>query len=145
MSDVDLPASASHDHIEILERDECIRRLAAHGVGRIGVVSRGKVAVFPVNYLVDGDSVIVRVRRDGGLDEATRGTFVAIEIDHADSMYHEGWSVLVQGRCAHVTDPEELDALGHLPLLPWGGPDRDTYLRVAMESVSGRHVHHRQD
>ena len=103
----------------------------------------GASAIFPVNYVVDGDSVVVRVRHDGVLDEATHGTSVAIEIDHADSMYHEGWSVLVQGRCTHVTDPDELDALDHLPLLPWGDSDRDLYLRVAMESVSGRHIHHR--
>jgi uncharacterized protein len=144
MPDSEGRAPASHDHIESLERGECIRRLAAHGIGRIGVASRGQVGIFPVNYVVDGDSVVVRVRPDGGLDETTRGTFVAIEIDHADSMYHEGWSVLVQGRCSHVTDPDELDGLAHLPLLPWGGPDRDLYLRVAMESVSGRHIHHRE-
>jgi len=144
MADDEGQARASHDHIESLERGECIRRLAAHGIGRIGVAQHGKIGIFPVNYLVDGDSVVVRVRPHGGLDEATRGSFVAIEIDHADSMYHEGWSVLVQGSCSHVTDPDELDALCHLPLLPWGGPDRDLYLRVAIESVSGRHIHHRE-
>ena len=144
MADDEGQAWSPQDHIESLERGECIRRLAAHGIGRIGVAPHGKVGIFPVNYLVDGDSVVVRVRPHGGLDEATRGSFVAIEIDHADSMYHEGWSVLVQGSCTHVTDPDDLDALGHLPLLPWGGPDRDLYLRVAIESVSGRHIHHRE-
>ena len=144
MPDVHLPGPATHDHIESLSPDECARRLAAHGVGRIGVSSHGKVAIFPVNYVVHGDDVVVLVRHDGELCEATHGTYVAIEIDHADSMYHEGWSVLVQGRCTHVTDPDELDALCRLPLLPWGGPDRDTYLRVAMESISGRHIHHRE-
>jgi uncharacterized protein len=143
MADDQGRARDSQDHIESLERGECIRRLAAQGIGRLGVAPHGKVGIFPVNYLVDGDSVVVRVRPHGGLDEATRGSFVAIEIDHADSLYHEGWSVLVQGSCSHVTDPDELDALGHLPLLPWGGPDRDLYLRVAIESVSGRHIHHR--
>ncbi len=133
----------SHDHIETLERDECVRRLAAHGVGRIGVAHRDGVGIFPVNYVVDGDSVVVRVRPDGELDEATRDSPVAIEIDHADNMYHEGWSVLVQGQCTHVTDPRELGALSHLPLLPWGGSDRDVYLRIALERVSGRHIHHR--
>ncbi len=134
----------SHDHLEDLERGECVLRLRAHGVGRIGVAPHGRVAVFPVNYAVDGDSIVVRVRRHGGLDDATRDAYVAVEIDQADPMYHEGWSVLVQGRCDHVTDPGELEALAHLPLLPWGDSDRDLYLRVAMESVTGRHIHHRQ-
>ncbi len=136
-------APATPDHLERLERDECIRRLEAHGVGRIGVVAHGSVGIFPVNYAVAGDSIVVRVRHDGVIEKGTHGTAVAIEIDYADSMYHEGWSVLVQGRCEHVSDPDEIAALDHLPLLPWGDSERDLYLRVAMESVSGRHIHHR--
>ena len=144
MPEGDDGARTSHDHMESLGLDECVRRLAAHGVGRIGVASNGKVVIFPVNYVVDGDSVVVRVRRHGGLDGATRDASVALEIDQTDAMYHEGWSVLVQGRCTHVTDPGEIAALGHLALLPWGGPDRDLYLRVAMEAVGGRSIHHRE-
>lgn len=136
-------ASASHDHIEPLERDECIHRLEGHGVGRLGVATPSGVGIFPVNYVVDGDSIIVRVRRDSVLDKGTDDTGVAIEIDEVDSMYHEGWSVLVQGHCVHVRDAVELGALDRLPLLPWGGADRDLFLRVSMESVSGRHIHHR--
>jgi hypothetical protein len=133
---------ASSDHLESLGRDECIRRLKAQGVGRIGVQSHGRTAIYPVNYVVHHDAVIVRVRHDGGLDRSTHGTYVALEIDHADSLFHEGWSVLLQGACTHVADPVELRALERLPLLPWGGPDRDLYLRIAMDSVSGRHIHH---
>jgi len=138
------PATPDHpDHLERLERDECIRRLESHGLGRIGVVAQGSVGIFPVNYVVAGDSIVVRVRHDGVIEKGTHGTVVAIEIDHADSMYHEGWSVLVQGHCVHISDPDEIAALDHLPLLPWGDSERDLYLRVAMESVSGRHIHHR--
>lgn len=133
----------SQDHLESLGHAECIRRLEAAGVGRIGVQSGGKVLIFPVNYALDGDSIVVRTRRGGGLDEATSNAFVAFEIDHADARYHEGWSVLVQGRCAHVTDAEELESLSHLPILPWGGSERDLYLRVSMDSVTGRSIHHR--
>jgi hypothetical protein len=86
----DMSASAYHDHLEALERDECIRRLETHGVGRLGVATRGGIGIFPVNYVVDGDNLVVRVRRDGVLDEGTDGTVVAVEIDEADSMYHEG-------------------------------------------------------
>ena len=134
---------ASHDHLESLGRDECIRRLEAHGVGRIGVQTPREDRDIPGELRGGRRQCHRRVRHDGGLDSSTDGTFVAIEIDHADSLSHEGWSVLVQGRCAHVSDPVELQVLERLPLLPWGGSDRDLYLRIAMESVSGRHIHHR--
>ena len=139
----DLGTSGSHDHLEAIDRDECVRHLQSRGVGRLGVVVGGRVGVFPVNYTLEGDSVVVRVRHDGALDEATRDAFVALQIDHADPLYHEGWSVLVQGRCRHVTDAWELAALARLPLLPWGGTDRDLFLRIPMEKVGGRHIHHR--
>ena len=136
---------ATPDHLEHLERDECIRRLEAHGVGRIGVVAQGSVGIFPVNYVVAGDSIVVRVRHGGVIAEGTHGTVVAFEIDHADAVYHEGWSVLVQGHSAPVNNPGEIAALDKLPLLPWGSSERDLYLQVSMESVSGRHIHHRAE
>ncbi len=134
----------SQDHLEPISRDECMRRLRAQGVGRLGVEIEGKVAIFPVNYALDGETIVLRVRPEGHLDEATRDKPVAFELDHADSLYHEGWSVLVQGRSVHVTDPGERATLAHLPLLPWGGSDRDLYLRVPIESLSGRRIHHRR-
>jgi len=133
----------AHEHLQAMRRDECLLRLRAHGVGRLGVRSGDGVAVFPVNYAVADDSVVVRVRRGGALDAATRDARVALEIDHADTLYHEGWSVLVVGPCTHVSDPDELGALSHLPLLPWGDEGRDLCLRIAMESVTGRSIHHR--
>ena len=140
MPDARLPSPETHDHIESLSRDECARRLAAQGVGRIGVSSHGKVAVFPVNYVVHGDDVVVRVRGEGELGEATHGTYVAIEIDHADSMYHEGWSVLVQGRCTHVTDPDALErALPPAPP-PLGWP-RSRHLSSGGHGVNQRAPH----
>jgi uncharacterized protein len=134
----------TQDHLEPISRDECMQRLRAHGVGRLGVEIDGRVAIFPVNYTLDGESIIVRVRSEGDLDEATRDKAVAFELDHADSLYHEGWSVLAQGTSSHVTDPRELAMLAHLPLLPWGGSDRDLYLRVGIDSLGGRRIHHRK-
>jgi hypothetical protein len=136
-------ADTPHEHLEELARDECMLRLRARGVGRIGVAAPDGVAVFPVNYAVAEDAVIVRVRRGGVIDAATRDAVVALEIDHADSQYHEGWSVLVQGRCTQVDDPAELDALAQVPLEPWGDAARDVCLRIALDSVTGRTITHR--
>ncbi len=98
--------------------------------------------ILPVNYAVVGDAVLVRARRGGDLDRITCNTVVAVEIDGTDSIYHEGWSVLVVGRSAHVTDPGELDRLKGLRLLPWAGEGRDLFIRIALDDVSGRRIHH---
>ena len=133
----------THDHLESLDREECLRRLQAQGIGRLGVRRGDTVEILPVNYVVDDDAVVVRVRRGGALDGSTRSGRVALEIDQADSVYHEGWSVLVTGRCTHVTDPEGLRVIRRLALTPWGDDERDLGLRIAIESISGRRIVHR--
>lgn len=133
----------AHDHLESIDRDECLRRLRARGVGRLGVLAAGGVEIFPVNYVVDGDSIVMRVRRGGVIDDAAPHAPVALEIDDVDGLSHEGWSVLVGGACTEVLDPAERDAASRLPLEPWADDERDLWLRLAMESVTGRHIHHR--
>jgi len=43
-----------------LDRDECLELLAADGVGRLAVVQASTPAVFPVNYVLDGEDIIFR-------------------------------------------------------------------------------------
>jgi hypothetical protein len=139
-----LQRPGAHDHLEPLTPEECRQRLQAQGVGRIGVLADGMVEIHPVNYVVDGEDLVVRVRRGGQIDVGSQnGAWVALQIDHADARYHEGWGVLVHGRCAQVTDPEETARLARLPLTPWGDAGRNLFLRISMESVTGMRIHHR--
>ncbi|HVB90855.1 MAG TPA: pyridoxamine 5'-phosphate oxidase family protein [Acidimicrobiales bacterium] len=128
--------------LEVLDRDDCLRRLEARGVGRIGVSLQGRPLIYPVSYTVHEEHIYVLTRHGGDLHAATPST-VAFEIDGIDALAHEGWSVLVSGRCAIVSDHAELAHLAHLRLTPWAGEDRDLLLRISMDVVSGRHIHHR--
>jgi uncharacterized protein len=134
--------SGSDVHLEVLGRIECVQLLRGQGVGRVAGTVEGRPVILPVNYAVVGGAVLVRARRGGDLNRITGNTVVAFEIDGTDSIYHEGWSVLVVGRSAHVTDPAELDGLKRLRLLPWAGEGRDLYIRIALDDVSGRRIHH---
>ncbi|MBF6556492.1 MAG: pyridoxamine 5'-phosphate oxidase family protein [Acidimicrobiales bacterium] len=134
--------SGSNGHLEVLDRTECVQFLAGQGVGRVAGTVEGRPVILPVNYAVVGDAVLVRARRGGDLDRITCDTVVAFEVDGSDSIYHEGWSVLVVGRSAHVTDPAELDALRSLRLLSWAGEGRDLFIRIVLDDVTGRRIHH---
>jgi nitroimidazol reductase NimA-like FMN-containing flavoprotein (pyridoxamine 5'-phosphate oxidase superfamily) len=131
-------------HLAELKRTECLQLLEQQGMGRIGGQVGGRLVVFPVNYAVFDNTILFRTRRDGDLDRVTRNTDVAFEIDGMDPIYHEGWSVLVTGRCIHVTDPVELDHLRAVRLLPWAGEGRDSLVRLSLDAVSGRRVHHHE-
>lgn len=46
--------------IEPLSTDKCLRLLASQRIGRLAVADDNCVRIFPVNYLVDGDAVVIR-------------------------------------------------------------------------------------
>ena len=66
----DVPDPLEASHLEPLSRDECILRLQARGVGRVGATVRGRPVIYPVNYAVHEDAIVFRTRRGGELDLA---------------------------------------------------------------------------
>src|SRR5438309_9372192 len=104
--------------LEPLSPEECERLLAQGSMGRVGISIGALPVVLPVNYaMLDGD-VVVRTGAGTKLDAALAGSVVAFEVDHVDPTYHEGWSVLLQGRASEIVDAEELDRARRLPLRP---------------------------
>ena len=131
------------EHLEEIGREECLRLLKVHSVGRVGASVRCRPVIYPVNYALADDSILFLTRPGGDLDSATEGTIVAFEIDSADFTYHEGWSVLVIGRSAHVSDPSALKRARGLSLMPWAGDERASMVRIVLDHVSGQRISHR--
>jgi uncharacterized protein len=128
--------------IHELSPDECMTLVRSHPVhvGRVAVVHEGQPVILPVNYRLDGDSVVVRTDHGTVLHRAAEGAPVAFEVDAVDPAWEEGWSVVISGTASPVRDPEELDRLRQLPLRPWAGGDKDVYLRIRPERVTGRRI-----
>ena len=124
-----------------LSEDECLRLLARVHFGRIGFVADGEPTVLPVNYAYDDRTVVFRSTEGSKLDAAMTRTRVAFEIDATDPLYQGGWSVLARGPLEVVDDAAEIERLTRLPLRPWWSAARDRWLRIAVETVSGRRLH----
>jgi DNA/RNA endonuclease YhcR with UshA esterase domain len=134
------------EHLEVIERDECLNLLEARGIGRVGASTRCRPVVYPVNYTVQDGTILFRTREGGDLDHATDDAIVAFEIDSADFTYHEGWSVLVVGRSSHVGGTDVLDVYEAAQrLLPWAGAERSVIVCIELDEVSGRRISHRAD
>ncbi len=131
-----------NDHLEDLDEDECLRLLEEGSLGRIGAVVRGHPIIFPVNYVAFERAILFRTRRGGELDGATADVTVAFEIDGADNVYHEGWSVLTIGRCAHESGSVELGKVPASRLSPWAASGRDLLVRISIDVISGRRIRH---
>ena len=125
--------------LEVLEWDECVALMRASRLGRIAVVMNGRALVFPVNFTLDGDAVVLRTAPGTKL-HATRNGPVSFECDGIDAIYHTGWSVLATGDAAEVTNAAEVARLEQLPLTPWCDAPKPIWLRMQPRTLTGRRI-----
>ena len=134
-----MPLPIDHAGLEVLPFDSCLRLLGAVSVGRVGFVAGGEVVVLPVNFVLDGESVLFRTASGSKLAGAEDGSVVAFEADNYDDITQSGWSVLVNGRAEVVEDDAEIGRLSQLGLHSWASAlDRPFWIRVRPTSVTGR-------
>ncbi len=123
-----------------LTAEECRKLLGEHHLGRLALLDEEGPVVFPVNYVFDRLGVVFRTDPGTKLDAAARGARVAFEVDAVDERTNTGWSVVVRGDAAEVSDPKHLRRLRSLPLYPWAPGARTHYVRIAPSAVSGRRI-----
>ena len=128
--------------MEHLEEHACLELLREHHFGRVAFVEQadGLPVIMPVNYLMQGEAVVIRTDPNSKLGNVLRTTTAAFEIDGIDEREKTGWSVVVTGRAEEVVDPKEVDELRRTPLLPWAPGDRSQYVRIVPTLVTGRCV-----
>lgn len=127
--------------LELLSDDDCRSLLAATAVGRLGFVERGGPVILPVNYTVDGRSIVLRTGEGSKLSTAMMQRPVCFEIDDWDPVAHTGWSVLAKGVSDEVLDDDEIARLDRLPVRPWSRPDlRSHWIRIMVEELTGRRI-----
>ncbi|MBW4716505.1 pyridoxamine 5'-phosphate oxidase family protein [Saccharothrix obliqua] len=125
--------------LQVLSREECLRLLATTAVGRLVYTDQALPVVHPVVYVVDGDSVVLRVP-DGSATLVARDTIAAFQIDQIAPDLSRGWSVMAVGHVSEVDDEGRLARLRDLPLASRGVGRRDHYLVVALEVLYGRRI-----
>jgi nitroimidazol reductase NimA-like FMN-containing flavoprotein (pyridoxamine 5'-phosphate oxidase superfamily) len=137
-------SSASADAVPSLEplgRAECLDLLSRAQVGRVAVVVDGHPEIFPVNYALDGDSVLFRTGEGTVLTHAGL-TQVAFEVDHIDASTRSGWSVLVQGQADDIGDAIDAtsERLRRLALITWAPGRRDRWFVIRPRAITGRRL-----
>ncbi|PJN28037.1 pyridoxamine 5'-phosphate oxidase family protein [Kitasatospora sp. CB02891] len=111
---------------------DCWDRLGASGLGRLARTGPDGPVVRPVSYLVHDRTVLYRTNPDGVLAPAAGGE-AAFEVDHADPDLRQGWSVLMVGPLAYVTEPA---LLAELPQPSAHG----RWVRLTPATVTGRTI-----
>ena len=126
--------------LETLSDDDCWRLLATRQVGRLAVSIANQPDIFPVNYRVEDETLVVRTAPGLKLAGATLGAGVAFEVDGLDEMRHTGWSVVVHGLAEEIEALEEWMAADRLLIEPWAEGERDRLVRITPSKVSGRRI-----
>ncbi|ASU86239.1 DNA-binding protein [Nocardiopsis gilva YIM 90087] len=139
------PTYIADAELRELSREECLELIEPGGVGRLAfhVADETWPSVLPVNFAVVDGTVLLRTLAGGTIDRYARGD-VGFEVDAIDGAMSEGWSVLVAGRARQVSGSAELMAiLAAVPVRPWPGGDRATYVRIFPHRITGRRVRSR--
>ena len=132
--------------IEELSEQQCLTLIAGGGIGRIAYTSRSGPVVLPVNYALRDGAVVFRTTRHSALDEDLQtgisgGDYlVAFEIDEIDVPGRQGWSVLIQGPAPHVEGETERAAAEQAGVEPWPAGERELFLRIVPNRVTGRRI-----
>lgn len=127
--------------LEHMSREECMKYLERHPtrVGRIALAGP-RPDIFPVNYAVDGDSIVFRTDPGTKFHAAVHKAYVAFEVDWVEPGWQIGWSVVARGQARVVEDPAELKKLESVPLQPWVEGEKENFVRVDTKLISGRRL-----
>ena len=113
-------------------------------VGRVGVLNDSAPEIYPVNHVVDRDTIVFRTDPGSTSSGASlRSPAVCYQVDGIVPDDATGWSVLVKGRAIEVDDADELRGVARAPAAttgPWGDKaplDPDPARR---RSRAGRHL-----
>ena len=128
--------------MDVIPTDECYRLLATHEFGRIGVVADRYPLILPVNYRLDGTTVVIRTHTGTILRSAEHAN-VTCEVDEIDRTTRSGWSVLVRATAEEVGEEhrEALVARTHeTGVQPWAPGDKGHWMRLIAHEVTGRRI-----
>jgi hypothetical protein len=113
--------------------------LSHEEVGRLAVAVDRYPEIFPVNYVVDQETVIFRTAEGTKLLAIVVSPSVAFEVDGYDSAAGEAWSVIIKGPAREIPMHDLLDDA--FPLFPWTATPKPRFVRVVPDSISGRRFH----
>lgn len=126
--------------LEELTEDLCWGLLSRKHIGRLAVSIEGKPDIFPVNYQVDAETIVVKTAPGLKLAAAVLGHGVAFEVDSLDEFHHAGWSVVVRGTAVEIEDLEELLEADRLLIEPWARGAKNHFVRINPQFVTGRRI-----
>lgn len=115
---------------------ECWALLRAQSFGRLAAAAAGEIDLYPINYVVDEETIVFRTAPGTKLLELTVSSRIAFEIDRIDTA--EAMSVVLKGHARRLDTGPEIDAAATLPLHPLIATVKPEFVRIQPDLISGR-------
>jgi nitroimidazol reductase NimA-like FMN-containing flavoprotein (pyridoxamine 5'-phosphate oxidase superfamily) len=121
--------------VTALSPDECWEMLRAEEFGRLAYRLGDEVHITPINYAVEGGSLLFRTAEGNKLLAVVLGSEVAFEIDRYGE--ESARSVVVRGT-ARLLPGDEAHRADNVPLRPWSPTLKHNVVEIQPKVVSGR-------
>ena len=119
-----------------LSTQECWEILDRERFGRLAVAVNGDPDIFPINFLVDDQKLLMRTAPGTKLTELVINSAVAVEADGRDG--DTAWSVVLKGVARMVDSFSETYTDDGKALETWLPSEKPIYVEIIARSMSGR-------
>ncbi len=127
--------TTADDLTQALDEAQSWQFLTEHRIGRLAIVIGGEPDIFPVNYVVDGRSIVFRTAEGSKMLAVALGGRMAFQVDEWD---HTGAvSVLAHGT-ARELGPGQIQSVEQLGLTPWVATLKVHWVRLEVDEIAGR-------
>lgn len=122
--------------ITVLGEDDSWAALSSVSLGRLVTVVSNQPDIFPVNFVVQRRTIVIRTAEGSKLAGARINPRVAFEADDHD--VEKGWSVVVKGNAHVLLGSEEIAEAERAQVLPWTSTVKQRFIRIHPTEISGR-------
>lgn len=126
----------SVDDNGMMDEAGCWEFLRAHEFGRLAFHLADEVHIAPINYAVDGSTLLFRTAEGSKLLGVVMNPDVAFEVDEYDDTTAS--SVILRGP-ARLLPEDEAHRAENVPLRPWIDDLKYNVVEIAPTSLTGRH------
>ncbi|BBY19528.1 pyridoxamine 5'-phosphate oxidase family protein [Mycolicibacterium litorale] len=122
--------------VTALTEDESWALLSSMALGRLAISVSGQPDIFPVNFVVQRRTILIRTAEGTKLAAAMTNGQVAFEVD--DHNVEHAWSVVVKGRAKVLMYADEIADAERAQVIPWTATVKRRFLRITPTSITGR-------
>ncbi|MGH3583266.1 MAG: pyridoxamine 5'-phosphate oxidase family protein [Mycobacterium sp.] len=119
-----------------LSDDECWALLSSVTLGRLVTCVDTAPDIFPVNFVIQRRTVLMRTAEGTKLSTVAVNPRVAFEADMHDVM--QGWSVVVKGIAHILQGSADVADADRAQVLPWTATPKQRYIRIVPNTITGR-------